>query len=87
MLSFLFKKVDAKLKGYYKSQNYWDKWVESHNISELNLLFFSLVKKGYGSLNEVKEFDTMDIMQILEYEYLLNGIEQLEYDESKNSRD
>lgn len=87
MLSVLFKKVDAKLKGYYKSQNYWDKWVESHNISELNLLFFSLVKKNYGSLNEVKEFDTDEIMQILEYEYLLNGIEQLEYDESKNSRD
>ena len=86
MLSFLFKKVDAKLKGYYKSQNYWDKWVESHNISELNLLFFSLVKKGYGSLNEVKEFDTNEIMQILEYEYILNGIEQLEYEESRNSR-
>lgn len=87
MLSFLFKKVNAKLKGYYKSQNYWDKWVESHNISELNLLFFSLVKKGYGSLQEVKEFDTNEIMQILEYEYILNGIEQLEYEESRNSRD
>ena len=87
MLSVLFKKVNAKLKGYYKSQNYWDKWVESHNISELNLLFFSLVKKKYGSLSEVKEFDTDEIMQILEYEYLLNGIEQLEYDESKNSID
>ena len=87
MLPFLLKKVEARLKGYYKSQNYWNKWVESHNISELNLLFFSLVKKGYGSLNEVKEFDTNEIMQMLEYEYILNGIEQLEYVESKNARD
>ena len=87
MLSFLLKKVEARLKGYYKSQNYWNKWVESHNIDDLNLLFFSLVKKRYGSLNEVKEFDTDEIMQILEYEYILNGIEQLEYEESKNARD
>lgn len=87
MLSFLLKKVEARLKGFLKSENYWNKWVESHNISELNLLFFSLVKKGYGSLQEVKEFDTDEIMQILEYEYLLNGIEQLEYEESKNARD
>lgn len=87
MLSFLLKKVEARLKGFLKSENYWNKWVESHNISELNLLFFSLVKKGYGSLQEVKEFDTNEIMQILEYEYILNGIEQLEYEESRNSRD
>ena len=85
MLPFLLKKVEARLKGYYKSQNYWNKWVESHNIDDLNLLFFSLVKKGYGSLNEVKEFDTNEIMEILEYEYILNGIEQLEYEEIKNT--
>lgn len=83
MLPFLLKKVEARLKGFFKSENYWNKWVESHNISEINLLFFSLVKKGYGSLNEVKEFDTDEIMQILEYEYILNGIEHLEYEEKK----
>ena len=49
-------------------------------------MFFSLVKKGYGSLKEVREFDTNEIMQMLEYEYLLGAIEFLEYEEMKQDR-
>ena len=45
-----------------------------------------MVKKGYGGLQEVKEFDTKDIMQILEYEAILSDIEQLEYNEMKEER-
>jgi len=46
-------------------------------LSDLDLLFFSLVKKGYGSLTEVKEFDTPDIMKIIEYEAITADIESL----------
>ena len=49
-------------------------------------MFFSLVKKGYGSLKEVSEFDTNEIMQMLEYEYLLGAIEFLEYEQAKEER-
>jgi len=45
-----------------------------------------LVRKGYGGLQRVKEFDTKDIMQILEYESILSDIEQLEYEEMKQDR-
>ena len=45
-----------------------------------------MVKKGYGSLQDVKEFDTKDVMQILEYEAILSDIEQLEYNEMKEER-
>ena len=45
-----------------------------------------MVKKGYGGLQEVKEFDTKDVMQILEYESILSDIEQLEYNEIKEER-
>lgn len=85
MLPFLQSQTNYKLNGYVSKVNYWSKWVSHSNIDDINLLFFSLVKKGYGSLQEVKEFDTMDIMQILEYEAILSDIEQLEYDESKNN--
>ena len=80
------QKAEPKLNGYYNSSNIWSKWVSSHNIDDLNLLYFSLVKKKYGSLKEVKEFDTIEIMQILEYEYLLGAIEFLEYEEMKTER-
>ena len=45
-----------------------------------------MVKKGYGSLQEVKEFDTKDIYEILEYESILSDIEQLEYEQAKEER-
>ena len=80
------QKAEPKLNGYYNSNNIWSKWIKSHNIEDLNLLFFSLVKKGYGSLKEVREFDTNEIMQMLEYEYLLGAIEFLEYESAKEER-
>ena len=81
------QKAEPELNGYYNSSNIWSKWIKSHNIEDLNLLFFSLVKKGYGSLKEVREFDTNEIMQMLEYEYLLGAIEFLEYEEAKTNRE
>ena len=81
------QKAEPELNGYYNSSNIWSKWIKSHNIEDLNLLFFSLVKKGYGSLKEVREFDTNEIMQMLEYEYLLGAIEFLEYESAKTNRE
>lgn len=51
------------------------------------MLYFGLVKKGYADLKTVKKLDTFEIMDILEYESILNDIELLEYEEAKSNRD
>ncbi|MFW2306489.1 hypothetical protein [Aliarcobacter butzleri] len=45
------------------------------------MTYFSLVKKGYGSLKELKELDTDEIINIIDYENMMNDIESLVYDE------
>jgi hypothetical protein len=42
-----------------------------------------LVKKGYGSLSEVKEMDTPELLKILEYESIMNDIESLAIEDSQ----
>ena len=84
MFPFLQNQTNYKINGYVSKIDYWSKWVSHTNIEDINLLFFSLVKKGYGSLQEVKAFDTKDIYEILEYENILSDIEQLEYESSRD---
>jgi len=57
--------------------------VEFTNLSNNKILFFSLVKKGYGSLVEVMELDTPIIMDILEYENIMADIESLAMDDAR----
>ena len=38
---------------------------------------FSLVKKNYGSLKEIKDLDTPELFKILEYENIMGDIESL----------
>ena len=45
------------------------------------MTYFSLVKKGYGSLKELKQLDTDEIINIIDYENMINDIESLVYDE------
>ncbi|MFX4154232.1 hypothetical protein ACOL23_04735 [Aliarcobacter butzleri] len=45
------------------------------------MTYFSLVKKGYGSLKELKQLDTDEIINIIDYENMMNDIESLVYDE------
>ncbi|WP_165388736.1 hypothetical protein [Aliarcobacter butzleri] len=45
------------------------------------MTYFSLVKKGYGSLKELKKLDTDEIINIIDYENMMNDIESLVYDE------
>lgn len=45
------------------------------------MTYFALCKKGYGSLKELKQLDTDDFLNIVEYENMLNDIESLAYDE------
>ncbi|WP_155522212.1 hypothetical protein [Aliarcobacter lanthieri] len=45
------------------------------------MTYFSLVKKGYGSLQELKILDTDEIINIIDYENMMNDIEALAYDE------
>jgi hypothetical protein len=39
------------------------------------MLMFFLVKQGYGSLNQMKELDTPELLDIIEYENILKDIE------------
>ena len=45
------------------------------------MTYFALCKKGYGSLKELKQLDTDDFFNIVEYENMLSDIESLAYDE------
>ncbi|MBL3520307.1 hypothetical protein H0A43_07450 [Arcobacter lanthieri] len=45
------------------------------------MTYFSLVKKGYGTLQELKSLDTDEIINIIDYENMMNDIEALAYDE------
>lgn len=87
MLPFLQNKAPYRLKRFVSKANYFDKYVDHTNLSDLHILFFSLVKKGYGSLNEVKEFDTPELIDIIEYESIMNDIENLVIEDSKNGNE
>ena len=39
------------------------------------LIYFKLVKSGYGSLKEVKEFDARTVLQALNYEKFVSDYE------------
>ena len=47
------------------------------------MTYFALCKKGYGSLKELKNLDTDDFLNIVDYENMMNDIETLAYDERK----
>lgn len=87
MLPFLQVKNPYRLKRFVSRKNYFDKYVESTNLSDLNILYFSLVKKGYGSLNEVKELDTPELFDIVEYESIMGDIENLAMEDARNGND
>ena len=47
------------------------------------MTYYSLVKKGYGTLKEVKELDTDEFLSIVEYENMMSDIESLIYEEDE----
>ena len=47
------------------------------------MTYYSLVKKGYGTLKEVKELDTDEFLSIVEYENMMSDIESLIYEENE----
>ena len=54
------------------------------NLSDTDILLFSIVKKGYCNLIEAKELDTPELLKILEYESIMSDIESLAIDDSRN---
>jgi len=46
---------------------------------------FALVKKGYGSLNQIKQLDTDELMNIINYENMMNDIEYLVHEDRQQS--
>jgi len=57
--------------------------VEHSNLDDFDVLMFSLSKKGYGSLAEVRKLDTDELLKIVEYENIISDIEMLEMEDAK----
>ena len=49
------------------------------------MTYFALVKKGYGSLNQIKQLDTDELMNIINYENMMNDIEYLVHEDRQLS--
>ncbi|MGJ0377359.1 hypothetical protein [Aliarcobacter cryaerophilus] len=49
------------------------------------MTYFALVKKGYGSLNQIKQLDTDELMNIINYENMMNDIEYLVHEDRQQS--
>ena len=45
---------------------------------------FGLCKAGFGSLKEIKELDTKEFLDILEYESILSDIQRIMIEEAKS---
>lgn len=48
------------------------------------LAIFRLVKLGYGSLEEVKQFTAREVIQILKFEEFVSNYEKIVIDRQKN---
>lgn len=49
------------------------------------MTYFALAKKGYGSLNQIKQLDTDELMNIINYENMMNDIEYLVHEDRQQS--
>ena len=49
------------------------------------MTYFALVKKGYGSINQIKQLDTAELMNIINYENMMNDIEYLVHEDRQQS--
>ena len=57
-------------------------YIKETNLSSYDFQAFNLSKSGYGSLKEIKELDTKEFLDLIEYEHLQNSIQQIIYDEA-----
>lgn len=48
------------------------------------MLMLMIVKKGYGTLKEVKQMSVVEFMDIVEYEQIISDIENYQIEQSKN---
>jgi len=46
------------------------------------MTIFQLSRKGYGSLMELRELDTPEFLDLVEFESIINDIEQHHIDEA-----
>ena len=49
------------------------------------MTYFALVKKAYGSINQIKQLDTDELMNIINYENMMNDIEYLVHDDRQQN--
>lgn len=54
------------------------------NVSDDDATLFYLVRKGYGSLEELEQWDTPRLMDVIEYEQIQNDIEAYHYQKPRD---
>ncbi len=51
-------------------------FIRQCNISDVDMSIFFLSKNGYGSVNEIEQWDTPRFLDALEYEFIQTNIEK-----------
>ena len=73
MLSFS-ERVQWRLK--IPSQSNEPDLILRKNISDDDMTVFHLAKQGYGTVAEIKEMDTKEFLDLVEYEHINNALER-----------
>ena len=50
--------------------------IEKTNVSDDDMKIFYLAKQGYGSIAEIRELDTKEFLDLVEFEQITKAIEQ-----------
>ncbi len=54
------------------------------NVADDDATIFYLARKGYGSVDELDQWDSPRIMDAVEFEAIQNDIELYEYEQSRS---
>lgn len=62
------------------------RFVEETNIDDDDMTFMHLARRGYGSLREMKDLDTPELLDLIEFENISADIEEYLIWEAKHDR-
>lgn len=55
------------------------------NVGDYDMTVFHLARQGYGSVKEIREWDTPQFLDAVEYEQICSDIELYKIEESRNA--
>jgi hypothetical protein len=53
------------------------------NVSDDDMAVFYLAKQGYGTIAEIRDMDSPEFLDLMEYEAISNAIERYRIEEAK----